>query len=53
LRFDTTYKSLLLARDSQGNIVFPNTGVVLEKMTLLTDEFSIAVVPFLTKDPGG
>jgi hypothetical protein len=53
LCFDTKYKSLLLARDSQGNIMFPNTGVVLEKMTLFTDGSSLTIVPFLKKDQGG
>jgi hypothetical protein len=53
LCFNTKYKSLLLARDSQGNIMFPNTGVVLEKMTLFTEGSFITIVPFLKKDHGG
>lgn len=53
LSFDTKYKSLLLARDSRGNIMFPNTGVVLEKMTLITEDSFITIIPFLEKDQGG
>ncbi len=53
LYFDTKYKSLLLARDSQGNIMFPNTGVVLEKITLFTDDSFFSIAPFLKKDHGG
>ncbi len=49
LRFDTKHKSLLLAKDSRGNIHFPNTGVVLERLKVYREDSSSFVVPFLKK----
>jgi hypothetical protein len=51
LQFDTKYRSLLLAKDSRGNIIFPNTGVVLERIKAYRDDSSFLVVPFLKKGP--
>jgi hypothetical protein len=51
LQFDTEHRSLLLAKDSHGNIIFPNTGAVLERMKVHRDGSSISVIPFLKKDP--
>lgn len=49
--FDTKYRSLLLAKDSNGNVIFPNTGVVLERIKVYRDDSSFLIVPFLKKTP--
>jgi len=51
LKFDRKYKSLLQATDSWENIMFPNTGAVLERIKVYRDDSFSLVVPFWKKGP--
>ncbi len=47
IHMNTKYKTLLTARDLRGNFTFPNTGAILEKITLHSPYFTFTTRPFL------
>jgi hypothetical protein len=50
LKLRTRHRTLLHTKDSRGNVMFYNTGAILEKIVIHTDHRSSTVVPFLREE---
>ncbi len=49
LSLNMKYKTLLCAKDSRGNPIFYNTGAIIEKIVIHSNDLSWSIVPFLKK----